>query len=136
MSMNEFCNCYAIRKISAKITKIYDNSLKKSGLKITQYAILRTISILKSTNLNNLASSLGYNRSTLGRNIKILERKKLINLNMGKDKREVKITVTNDGMKILKVARKCWEKINNKTTIYLGINKKKMLEEILNDKII
>ena len=47
MVVHEYCNCYIIRKISSKISKIYDNALKNSGLKITQYAILKYISILK-----------------------------------------------------------------------------------------
>ena len=65
-----------------------------------------------------------YNRSTLGKKYKILERKKLINFEKGKDKREVEITMSNDGIKIFKIAEQSWENINNKTTIYLGKNKK------------
>merc|ERR1712093_874827 len=97
----EYCHCYAIRQVSTKITQIYDEALLESGLKITQYAILRYISFLKNTNLMKLSISMGYNRSTLGRNIRILERKKLINLIKGKDKREIEITITKEGLKIL-----------------------------------
>ena len=53
MVVHEYCNCYVIRKISLKISKIYDNALKTSGLKITQYAILKYISILKKTKSDN-----------------------------------------------------------------------------------
>ena len=77
-----------------------------------------------------------YNRSTLGRNIRILERKKFIRFNKGKDKREVEINITNDGIKIFKIARQSWKNINNQISKNLGKNKKKMLEEILNDNII
>ena len=134
MEMKEYCNCYAIRQVSTKITKIYDEALVESGLKITQYAILKYISILKNTNLTKLSISMGYNRTTLGRNIRILERKELIYLDMGKDKRELDIRITKNGLKILNVAAKCWKKINTEITKKLGINKKKMIEEILYDK--
>ena len=134
MIVNEFCNCYAFRQISSKMTKIYDEALLISGLKITQFAILKYINILKITNLNNLATSMSYNRSTLGRNIRILERKKLIYLNTGKNKREIEISMTNKGLKVLKVSRKCWEEINKQITKKLGINKKKMIDELMNDK--
>ena len=130
----ELCNCFAFRQISSKITKIYDKALVTSGLKITQFAILKYIDFLKYTNLNKLSTSMGYNRSTLGRNVRILERKKLINLNKGKDKREIEITITKNGLKILNVASKFWEEINKKVTEKLGIKKKIIIDEILNDK--
>ena len=136
MVNHEYCNCYIIRKISSKISKIYDNALKTSGLKITQYAILKYISILKKTNLKNLSIAMDYNRSTLGRNIRILERKKLIRFDKGKDKREVEITISNDGIKIFKIARQSWENINNQISENFGKNKIKMLEKILNDNIL
>ncbi len=136
MVVHEYCNCYVIRKISLKISKIYDNALKTSGLKITQYAILKYISILKKTNLKNLSTTMDYNRSTLGRNIRILERRKLIRFNKGKDKREVEIIITNDGIKIFKIARKSWKNINDQISKNLGKNKIKMLGEILNDNIL
>ena len=134
MKCDELCNCYILRTISTKITKIYDKALLESGLKITQYAIMKYISILKNSNLNKLSCSMGYNRSTLGRNIKILERKKLINLKKGNDKREIKITITKNGVQVLKLANKCWDKINKKLTKKLGVNKKKMLAEIMDDE--
>ena len=136
MVVKEYCNCYTIRKISSKISKIYDNALNTVDLKITQYAILKYISILKKTNLKNLSTTMDYNRSTLGRNIRILERRKLIRFNKGKDKREVEITISNDGIKIFKIARQSWENINNQISENLGKNKRKMLEEILNDNIL
>ena len=134
MEMEEYCHCYAIRQVSTKITKIYDEALVESGLKITQYAILKYISILKNTSLTKLSNSMNYNRTTLGRNIRILERKELIYLDKGKDKRELNIIITKNGLKILNVATKCWKKINTELTQKLGINKKKMIEEILYDK--
>ena len=134
MEMKEYCHCYAIRQVSTKITKIYDEALVESGLKITQYAILQCISILKNTNLTKLSISMGYNRTTLGRNIRILERKELIYLDKGNDKRELDIRITKNGLKILNLATKCWKKINTKITKKLGVNKKKMIEEILYDK--
>ncbi|MAQ07113.1 MAG: hypothetical protein CMN50_05375 [SAR116 cluster bacterium] len=136
MVVQEYCNCYTIRKISSKISKIYDNALNTVDLKITQYAILKYIIILKKTSLKNLSTAMDYNRSTLGRNIRVLERKKLIRFNKGEDKREVEITITDDGQKIFKIARQSWENINNQISENLGKNKRKMLEEILNDNIL
>ena len=96
IEMKEYCHCYAIRQVSTKITQIYNEALIESGLKITQYAILRYISFLKNTNLMKLSISMGYNRTTLGRNIRLLKRKELIYLDKGKDKRELDIRITKN----------------------------------------
>ena len=134
MKPSELCNCFAFKQISLKITNIYDKALVTSGLKITQFVILKYIDFLKCTNLNKLSTSMGNNRSTLGRNIKLLERKKLITLNKGNDKREIEITITKNGLKKLNVASKCWQEINKKVTKKLGIKKKIIIDEILYDK--
>ena len=134
IEMKDYCHCYAIRKVSTKITQIYNEALLESGLKITQYAILKYISMMKNTNLMKLSISMNSNRTTLGRNIRILERKELIYLDKGKDKRELDIRITKYGLKILNVATKCWKKINTEITKKLGINKRKMIEEILYEK--
>ena len=135
MEKNEFCNCDAFRKISSNMTKIYDDALLASGLKVTQYGLLKYINILKNSTLKDLSVSMGRNRNTLGRNIKVLERQNFIYLRKGKDKREINISITKKGYQVLKVARKCWVNINDEMTKNLGINRKKILDEILNDKI-
>ena len=120
MKANEICNCNIIRNGSSKLTAIYDQALLSSGIKVTQYGLLKYIYLLKSPSLKQLGSSLYQDRSTLGRNIRILERMKLVTLYSGKDKREVKIVLTNDGIVSLQKARKVWECIQKKIIFKLG----------------
>ena len=49
MINEENCNCSVLRKISSNITALYDNELSSTGLKITQFAILKSFKFL---NLN------------------------------------------------------------------------------------
>ena len=133
MKANELCNCNIIRNGSSKLTAIYDQALLSSGIRVTQYGLLKYIYLLKSPNLKQLASLLYQDRSTLGRNIRILERMKLVTLYSGKDKREVKIVLTNYGIVSLQKARKIWECIQKKIIFKLGKKKQDQLIEIMND---
>ena len=133
MKTNELCNCSILRSSSSKITSIYDKALSNTGVKVTQYALLKYIYLMKSPNLNELSATLYQDRSTLGRNIRILERMKLVSINTGKDKRQVKIMLTNHGTVTLQEARKAWELIQKKIEIKLGKKKQEQLIEILND---
>jgi len=133
MEFSEFCNCGSLRHTSQKLTSVYDKALFKSGLRVTQYAILKCVFLLDKTTISELNTYLKQDRSTIGRNIKILEKIKVISLNTGKDKREFEIKITKHGYKSLKLARKAWEEINTKISSKLGNKKQKQLIAIMND---
>ena len=81
------CNCIALRQIALKLTKIYDEALIDTGIKVTQYSLLKNIEKIGTPNINNLAISTQLDRSTLARNLEKLERMKLIFFKFGNDKR-------------------------------------------------
>ena len=56
MTNEEICNCYFLRKISSNITTLYNNELSSTGLKITQFAILKRLKNVRKI----LASSANF----------------------------------------------------------------------------
>src|SRR5260221_11643282 len=67
------CTCTTVRYAAQTLTEVYDRGLAPSGLKITQYMLLQ--SILRSEteqSITELAQELGSDRSTIGRNLRIL----------------------------------------------------------------
>jgi len=133
MKTNELCNCFILRKGASNLTFIYDKALSRSGIRVTQYALLKYIYLLSSPNLKQLATALNQNRSTVGRNIKILERIKLVSLKVGKDKRQIEIILTEHGLNTLHKARKAWEVMNKTISSKLGKEKQQQLIELMND---
>jgi DNA-binding MarR family transcriptional regulator len=133
MLANELCNCNILRNSSSKITSIYNKALSHTGVKVTQYALLKYVYLMKLPNLNQLSAASYQDRSTLGRNIRILERMKLVSINAGTDKRQVQIELTNHGTVTLKEARKAWELVQKKIELKLGKKKQEQLIEILKD---
>ena len=133
MEIDEICNCGLLRKATSNLTAIYNKALSNSGINITQFALLKYISLLKETDLSSLNTLLYQDRSTLGRNIRVIENLKLIKSRVGKDKREAKIEITDLGKEKMEKAYLAWKKINKKISICIGDEKQNQLIEIMKD---
>ena len=124
MGNKVLCNCIALRQIALKLTKIYDEALIDTGIKITQYSLLKNIEKIDSPNINHLATATQLDRSTLTRNLKKLERMKLIFFEFGDDKRNKILSLTPHGKQILTKANISWKTIQDQVSKNLGENKK------------
>ena len=72
------CNCLAVRQAARYITQFYDRYLAAAGLRTTQYGIIARLKRHGPMSINALAAALVVDRTTLGRNIRPLERDGLI----------------------------------------------------------
>src|SRR6266436_3312007 len=72
------CNCLAVRQAARYITQFYDRCLAAVGLRTTQYGVLSRLKRQGPMSINTLAAELVVDRTTLGRNIRPLERDGLI----------------------------------------------------------
>ena len=122
------CNCIALRHIALKLTKIYDKALIDTGIKVTQYSLLKNIEKIGTTNIKNLAIASQLDSSTLARNIKKLERMKLVFLKFGDDKRNKILSLTPNGKQILIKANIAWEALQDKVSKNLGEDKKNIFD--------
>jgi DNA-binding MarR family transcriptional regulator len=105
------CNAGAIKKAARKISLIYDQALVPTGLKITQYGILSAINSRGAAlpTMHELAEELVMDRSTLGQNLRPLERAELVAiLTDPVDRRNRLIALTKRGLTKLKKAAEYW----------------------------
>jgi DNA-binding MarR family transcriptional regulator len=84
------CNCLAVRQAARYVTQLYDRHLAASGLRTSQYGVLAKLKRLGPMTINELAAELVIDRTTLGRNIRPLERDGLITITPGRADRRVK----------------------------------------------
>ena len=78
-----------LRRGARLLTQAYDDALRPSGLKITQFTLLAAIERFGHTTLQSLADFMGMDRTTLTRNLALLERDGLVELDRGtEDRRE------------------------------------------------
>ena len=122
------CHCIALRQIALKLTKIYDEALIDTGIKVTQYSLLKNIEKIGTPNIKNLAIATRLDRSTLTRNLKKLERMKLVFLKFGDDKRNKILSLTSHGKQILIKANIAWETIQDKVSKNLGEDKRNIFD--------
>src|SRR5438445_9613884 len=80
----EICNCSALRQAARHVTRFYDAFLLPAGLRTTQFSILAKLRRFGPLTINALAAEMVMDRTTLGRNIRPLQRKGLVAVASGR----------------------------------------------------
>jgi DNA-binding MarR family transcriptional regulator len=105
----EACNCLAVRQAARQVTQFYDTFLTPVGLRATQFSILAKLQRLGPLRINALAAELVMDRTTLGRTIQPLVRRRLIAIVRGNpDRRCKELHLTELGAERLREAVKYW----------------------------
>src|SRR2546427_1550179 len=68
------CVCNTLRMATRAVTQLYDDVLRPSGLRVTQFSILAAIARMGEANLRQLENTLAIDQTTLTRSLKLLER--------------------------------------------------------------
>ena len=119
MSMDA-CTCGEIRRAARAVTLLYDKAFESSGLLSTQLGVLYTIYNSASITISKLAGEFDMDRTTLTRNLSVLERRGLINITSGKDHRTRIITITSKGTNSITNAIPLWNEIQRKVKREMG----------------
>ena len=126
------CNCAALREAARYVTQRYDQHLAEVGLRSTQYSILARLKELGPTTINTLAQALVMDRTTLGRNILPLQRRRLIAVRRGEnDARRRELDLTAAGRARLEAASDGWAKAQAEFEGSLGKERASQLRDLL-----
>ncbi len=126
------CNCAALREAARYVTQLYDQHLAAAGLRSTQFSILARLKELGPTTINTLAHSMVMDRTTLGRNILPLQRRRLIVVKRGKsDARRKELHLTTAGRTRLEAGRDGWAKAQAEFEGTLGQERASQLRDLL-----
>jgi DNA-binding MarR family transcriptional regulator len=109
MQIGRSCACYNLRRAARATTRLYDDFLKPSGLRTTQYSVLMAAKLRGPVTLTKLAEITITDRTTLTRNLTVLEKKGLVASEPGEDRRERLVTLTEQGEEALVAAIPLWE---------------------------
>ena len=114
------CVCFNVRKTARAITQLYDEMLRPSGLRVTQFSLLMATRGLDSVTLNRLARAVGMDRTTLTRNLRPLEKQGLLRIVLGADRRERNVMLTVKGEQTMVEALPLWEAAQARITNGFG----------------
>jgi len=114
------CVCSTLRMVSRAVTQLYDDVLRPSGLRVTQFSILATLARRGEANLKELEASLAIDQTTPTRSLGLLERDGIIERASHPDGRIKAMRLTAKGRRALDVARPLWMRVQDKVLRELG----------------
>ena len=114
------CTCLNLRKAARSVTQYFDEVLRPSGLKATQFSLLAVAKRQGPIAITELAEALVVDRTTLTRNLRVLEGKHLVTVSPGEDGRTRLVNITAGGRGALKKALPLWKKAQSHMVRGLG----------------
>jgi DNA-binding MarR family transcriptional regulator len=114
------CVCNTLRMASRTVTQLYDDVLRPSGLRVTQFNILAMIARMGEANLKQLEDTLAIDQTTLTRSLNLLERDRVIERVPHPDGRIKAMRLTSKGRRALETAWPLWARAQDKVLRELG----------------
>ena len=114
------CTCAVLRRTARRVTQLYDEALRPSGLRLTQYSVLANLEQAGGRSVTALAALLEMERTTLTRNLKPLAKAGLLRVAPGPDQRSRSVELTADGRDALARARPLWQEAERHLRRTLG----------------
>jgi DNA-binding MarR family transcriptional regulator len=114
------CVCNTLRMVSRVVTQLYDDCLRPSGLRVTQFSILAAVARLREASLKQLEDELAIDQTTLTRSLPLLERDGVLERASHPDGRIKAMRLTSKGRRALEVAWPLWVQAQGKVLSELG----------------
>lgn len=115
------CFCMQARRASRVLTELYERELAPYDLTLPQFSLLSSCQRLGPVGISEFAAKLGLDRTTLGRNLKLLEKSGLVALQGNSaDQRERLVSLTRAGARRLEQALAAWQAAQVKVKQGLG----------------
>ena len=114
------CFCLASRQAARRITRLYDSRMQPSGIRATQFTVLSQLMLRGEMPIGKLAAFLGMERTTLTRNLTLLEQQKWISSKAGDDPRSRMIAITAQGRGMVRRGFPYWSKAQAQVGKLLG----------------
>jgi DNA-binding MarR family transcriptional regulator len=118
--METICYCAAVRTAARRTTALYDAILEPAGVTLAQFSLLRKIKRAGTVSLTGLGRLAELDRSTIGRNVKALEKLRLVSMASAEDHREAAVRLTPAGERVLRAGAPLWDEAQRRVEAALG----------------
>jgi DNA-binding MarR family transcriptional regulator len=112
--------CASFRRASRALTQFYDQALRTTGLRATQFTVLQALSLAGEVTQGKLGEILAMDSTTLTRTLAIMDRRGWIARRSGKDRRERRVRLAPAGHHQLKRGLVQWEKVQRRLRTQMG----------------
>jgi len=114
------CVCATARMAARSLTRIYDRALEPAGIRTTQFSVLARLLEEGPLPLTHLAGRLAMDRTTLARDLGPLERRGLVAISVGADRRVRMAELTPAGRRLVDEVRPLWKQVQRDVRAQLG----------------
>ena len=132
--MENACYCTTLRDAARRTTAKYDEALASIGVGVAQFGLLRKLARSGPTTMTVLSQLADLDRSTIGRNVRVLERMALVALGRGEiDQRETMVNLTPEGVRAVEEGDRLWQAAQDGIEARFGAETAHKLIELLHE---
>jgi DNA-binding MarR family transcriptional regulator len=113
------CVSFNLRKASRIVSRVYQKEMRDAPVKGPLFSLLATISRRGSTSITALANGIGLERTTLTRNLRVLEQRGYIQIRAVAANRK-EVSLLPEGEVALRAALALWRQAQDKVVRALG----------------
>ena len=114
------CVSATLRKAARTTARFYDDALRPSGLRTTQFTLLGALGTLGEASIGDLSERLAMDGTTLTRNLEILVRRRLVENIEAEDRRVRNLRLTGAGTEAFEEAVPLWREAQRQVLDALG----------------
>lgn len=122
------CLCANLRRAARVVTQYYDEEMRSSGLRLSQFTLLQALYKAPGISQNRLAGLLEFDSTTLTRTLGSLRRKGWLLAEPGQDRRELRLSLTGAGLQEYKRVVPYWQRAQRRMRRELGEPDWKLVE--------
>jgi DNA-binding MarR family transcriptional regulator len=116
----EVCFCLNLRRVTRTVSRAYDQALRPTGLKASQFNVLVVVASVTPATVPAVAGALAMDRTTLLRNLGPLKAAGYLQTTPGSGRRPDEIGLTVAGQNALTAAIRAWQRTQRHLTQQLG----------------
>lgn len=126
------CFCGRVLLAARAVTRLYNDELRSADIEVTQFSVLQMLNHLGPMTQNQLGERTACGKTTISRNVKVLQSRGWISIDEGdEDRRQRVISLTDSGRKQLKKAQPYWHRAQQRITQAIPATKLEALSQLL-----
>jgi DNA-binding MarR family transcriptional regulator len=117
------CYCATLRQAARALTSLYDEHLRDTGLRITQFTLLQALSLTPGVRITDLVNVLAMDQTTLTRTLAALQANGWVQVADRPSGREKCWELTREGTALFSRAQPVWEQAQKQVQKQFGKNR-------------
>ncbi len=114
------CNLFFLRRAARAVSRQYDAIMKAGGAHAPQFSVLFVLSVAGGISITELAQKMGMDRSSMSRNLQLLQTQGLIEVSGEGSVRARQVTLTPAGHEALQTLLPLWREAQSDFITHLG----------------